>query len=86
MPGVFQLPLAVFRETRQELRCAETERDKTAAEESLRQLLRQRLASELSGGEILTERFTVSEGDGLLYVTLRAECLERIDREEALIP
>lgn len=86
VPGVFRLPLALFRETRQELRCTETERDRVAAEESLRQLLRQRLLAELSEGEILTERFTVSEGDGLLYVTLRAECLERIDREEPLIP
>ena len=86
VPGVFRLPLALFRETRQELRCTETERDRAAAEAALRSLLRQRLLSELSGGDILTERFTVSEGDGLLYVTLRAECLERIDREEALIP
>ena len=86
VPGVFRLPLAIFRETRQDLRCVETERDKAAAEVELRRLLRQRMLSELCEGEILTERFTVSEGAGLLYVTLRCECLERIDREEAVIP
>ena len=86
VPGVFRLPLAIFRETRQDLRCVETERDKAAAEAALRSLLRQRMLSELCEGEILTERFTVSEGAGLLYVTLRCECLERIDREEAVIP
>jgi len=86
VPGVFRLPLALFRETRQDLRCTETERDREAAEAALRELLRQRLLSSLCEGEILTERFTVSEGGGLLYVTLRCECLERIDTEAAVIP
>lgn len=86
VPGVFQLPLAIFRETRQELRAVETQRDKAAAEDELRALLREEMLSELSEGEILTEHFTVSEGGGILYVTLRAECLERIDREAAAKP
>lgn len=86
VPGVFRLPLALFRETRQELRVVETERDKETAETALCALLRERVRSELCEGEILTERFSVSEGDGLFYVTLRCECLERIDTETAAVP
>lgn len=86
VPGVFRLPISLVRETRQELRSVERERDRKAAAEELRGLLRETLLSELCEGEILAERFTVSEADGLLYVTLRAECLERIDTERGAAP
>ena len=35
-------------------------------------------------GEIVSSAFSASEGDGALYVTLRAECREQIGREEPL--
>ncbi len=33
------------------------------------------------GGEILSTRFSVSRNDGIVTVTLRAECSERIDTD-----
>lgn len=86
VPGVFRLPLAIFRETRQGLCVTETERDRAETERALRELLRESVRSELREGEILSERFSVSEGGGLLYVTLRCECLERIDMEAGAEP
>lgn len=82
LPGVFTLPAAVVCESSRELTLRETERSLPQLETELSQRLRRQLLTELGdGGEIVTERFSVSEGDGLLYVTLRAECTERIDTE-----
>ena len=37
-------------------------------------------------GQVLTEHFTVCSDGALLTVTLRAQCLERIDRDLPLPP
>ena len=50
----------------------------SAMKTALREELERRLGEE---GEILRSSLTRSEGEGTYYLTLRAECLQRIDRE-----
>ena len=50
-------------------------------EDQLSNLLRREVGED---GEILSCQFTASEGDGLLYVTARAECREQIGRDELM--
>ena len=59
---------------------------RTADTDALRQRLEEQLASELERlldgrGEALSQSFAASENGGVLYVTLRAECLEDIAAE-----
>lgn len=81
--GVFALPLAVERTVVQPY-----ERQSLRAEE-LRSELEQQLMAELLAeigekGEVLSAAFTASESEGVLYVTLRAECHETIGRSVPL--
>lgn len=80
---VFALPLAIEKTvfspyTKQSIRA-----------EELRAELEQQLMTELCGsigedGEVVSAAFTASEQDGVLFVTLRAECREEIGRTEPL--
>ena len=59
---------------------------RTADTDALRQRLEEQLTSELERlldgrGEALSQSFSASESGGVLYVTLRAECLEDIAAE-----
>ncbi len=76
---VFALPIALEKTV-----FSPYERDGLRAEE-LRSELEQQLMTELlqdigEEGEVLSSAFTSSERDGVLYVTLRAECREEIGR------
>ena len=42
-------------------------------------MLQQELSRRIGeDGQVVSSRFTVSEGDGLLYVAFHAECLEKV--------
>ena len=56
--------------------------DPGAAQDLLEAQLSQRLTQQLGeGGEVVSSAFTARAADGMLYVTLQAECLEQIGRE-----
>ena len=80
VPGLFILPVSLIRETLipYETVTVSADTDRVCAE--LEASLRERLLEEIGPeGEILNPNYTAAEADGLLYVTLRAECRERID-------
>lgn len=77
--GLFRLPVRIVRE-----RVYETATQPVNAE-SLAERLQNRLIRRLrlslgDEGEILSLRFSQSESDGMLYVTMYAECSESIGR------
>ena len=79
LPGVFTLPIAL--EVTTITSCGT--RYETAAElpEELSALLREELKHRIGEtGRIVSERYTTREADGMTYVSLEAECLERIGR------
>lgn len=83
LKGVFSLPLALVTETRIpwdsiEGRVSEEELGAAMERQLTEQLLRQ-LGPE---GEIITSRFDRAVVEDMLVVTLRAECLQSIAREE----
>ena len=55
---------------------------RAALEEALRAVLQERIGET---GKVISEYFTESEENGMLTLTLRCECEERID-EETLRP
>lgn len=78
--GAFSLPVHLVSETVRPFALSERTREAEALRPVLEARLTERLRAELgNGGEILSLRFTAAERDGALLVTLRAECLERID-------
>lgn len=80
LPGGREMPLTLTRESVREYGVRTVELDAQAAEE----LLRQRLEARLNGlmqsreGEIVSTDFIAVRQDGLLTVTLMAECVEQI--------
>ena len=83
---VFSLPAAVALDTvrpyvltEEPLSCAAV---RAALEEELRAVLQERIGET---GKVISEYFTESEENGMLTLTLRSECEERID-EETLRP
>lgn len=83
--GWLTLPLALGRETVSEYGLREVELDPAAVEQRLQEELLQELESGLGvGGEIVTTRFARAEKDGILYVTLIAECSENIAAERPM--
>ncbi len=81
--GAFMLPLAVERTVLAPYEMCEV----PAAElrEELEALLMQTLKTEIGGdGTVDDAVFTASEKDGVMRVTLRAECTEQIGRREAV--
>jgi similar to stage IV sporulation protein len=79
--GVFTLPVSFVRETLRPFYTVSVSRDPQAVQTELETALAERLNAEIGdGGEIRETAFTVSRDGDLLTVTLRAECVERIDR------
>ena len=72
--GLFALPLTLVREVFRARTETGTETDRAAEMEAA---LQKRLETQIDG-EILSASFSVSRTDGLLVVTLRANCLENI--------
>ena len=79
LPGGASLPLSIARTEYAEYvgKTCELTRDECA--EILKTELSQSLRDDLGGGEIIAAGFEVSESGGVVTVTLRAECRERID-------
>ena len=74
------MPLALSRETLREYTTAATQVDRAAAEQLLRDRLAEALALQLGDGEAVRTDYTVRERNGVLEVTLLAECREEIGR------
>ena len=83
---VFSLPAAAVIETAQPYTLRETALSRAAVRASLEKELRAALQERLGEtGAVLSEYFTEYEENGMLTLTLRSECEERID-EETLRP
>lgn len=79
---VFSLPVAVLWEKTQRCTLAEQPLSPDAVRGALEAELRAAVSARIGDtGKLLSEHFTASERDGLLILTLRCECEERIDRE-----
>lgn len=83
-PGVFSLPVTLVHERILEYDVVVETADVEALTERLEQALDEKLEELLDGrGEPLSHTYTSSESGGVLYVTLRAECLEDIAETRA---
>lgn len=83
-PGVFSLPVTLVHERILEYDVVVETADVEALTERLEQTLDEKLEELLDGrGEPLSHTYTSSESGGVLYVTLRAECLEDIAETRA---
>lgn len=79
------LPLQIISETAREYVPEYKETDIKAAEERLSLGLENRLKEEIGeDGEIIGTEFETSVTDGIIKVTLKAECIERIDKQAEL--
>ncbi len=82
LEGVFALPVALVRETRQPMETRAVPRDADALAARLEAELRAWLDAQLGGDGTVSALSFARSGDAeTLRVTLRAECRERIDRE-----
>ena len=82
LPGQTVLPLSLIRETFREYELGTVEVDREAAQALLEEQLSaqlERLVGE--DGQVQSTRFSAKVSDGLLQVTLLAECREEIGRE-----
>ncbi len=87
LEGVFTLPITLVREEFPEYELVRTARDETALESSLEAELISVLEQEMDGrGEVISSAFSASKQNGLLIVTLRAECREDIAVETPFVP
>lgn len=80
LPGGREMPLALNRET---CRAYETETlavEQSAAEAMLKERLLEALEETVGEGEIVSTDYTVETADGMLKITLQAECREEIGR------
>ena len=80
LPSGREMPLALSRETLREYTTAAAQVDRAAAEQLLRDRLAEALALQLGDGEAVRTDYTVRERNGVLEVTLLAECREEIGR------
>ena len=82
LPGGREMPLALEVTEWRTYETATAALDPGAAQDLLETQLSQRLTQQLGeGGEVVSSAFTARAADGMLYVTLQAECLEQIGRE-----
>ena len=80
--NVISLPVKWVTETIRPYSLRETAADGEALRAALESALLDRLRGRIgTDGEFLRTYFTASENGGALTLTLRAECLERIDTE-----
>lgn len=81
--NAFTLPVKWVTEILRSYTVQRTQIDAQVLRSALESELTDRLARQLGdAGEILRTHFTCQDSGGALIVTLRAECLERIDRDE----
>ena len=77
--GIFKMPVTLVRETVSEYMTVPVPENTELAVSELEAMLAERLKKEIGEtGSITSQNFSVSEADGLVRVTLRAECLEDI--------
>lgn len=76
--SAFVLPLGIIEGSTvcRETECRRIDSDEAA--ERMKQRLIEELQAQIGDGEIVSYTCSVSESDELLYLTLRAECLENI--------
>lgn len=87
IPGVFTLPFSLVREQVQPFETQEISVSQEEARAVLEQTLTQQLQSRIgTDGEIISTAFTATERDGVLIVTLRAECEQEIGVARAISP
>lgn len=87
IPGVFTLPFSLVREQVQPFETQEISVSQEEARAALEQTLTQQLQSRIGAdGEIISTAFTATERDGVLIVTLRAECEQEIGVARAISP
>ena len=76
------MPVSLVREEILEYDIVTRSADTAALQQRLETQLASELERQLDGrGEALSQSFSAAESGGLLYVTLRAECLEDIAAE-----
>ena len=82
LPGVGRLPVALTKETLREYDLADAPIDPEAAETLLRTHLEERLEELIAAhdGQVVSTEFSSSQRDGMLTVTLTAECSEQIGK------
>lgn len=81
---VFSLPVMLVQEQYEFYDTVASEVDLNSKRRDMEETLASHLAAEIGGsGEIVSTAFSAAEKNGLLYVTLRAECIEQIG---AVIP
>ena len=81
--STFALPLALLSRRTPTGEYRASEWDGEAARETAEDTLRNWLLEEIGGeGSVTRLHFTSERQGDILYVTLRAECLERIDGEQ----
>lgn len=87
LEGVFTLPITLVRDRFCEYELEEIRKDDTELSESLEAVLTEALEQKMDGrGEVVSASFTALEDNGLMIVTLRAECREDISLETPLVP
>ena len=83
VPNLFSTPVAFIRERAREYRTERIPADESALYAQLESELVDRLARAVGAdGSILAKSLSSEKRGGVLYVTLRAECLENISREQ----
>ena len=80
LPGGQAMPLTVQRETHRAYETAAAALDPDAARQMLEERLLEELKQAVGTGEVVSTDYTAAEEDGLLRVTLQAECTEEIGR------
>ena len=82
LPGVGSLPVALTKETVREYDLTTAPIDPDEAENLLRSQLETRLESRMAqhDGQVVSTAFTAARRDGMLTVTLNAECSEQIGK------
>lgn len=78
IPGVFRLPVSLIRETQTESALSDHKPNTDVLAQTLHETLQRRIGPD---GEVLESHLTQSEQNGLLTVTLRAECEQEIGVE-----
>ena len=83
LPGGRELPFTLSWETARAYQLAQAQIDPEQGEQMLQERLTERLEElmEQTEGEVLATEFTAAQKDGMLTVTLVAECSEQIGRE-----
>ncbi len=80
LPGGQEMPLAIQRETMRAYTTAPAAVDGDAARALLKSRLLAQLEELVGAGEIVRTDFTAREEEGMLHLTLQAECTEEIGR------